>query len=362
MYSKELLTAIIKDKKTPERMGIYEHFWPYVLNGSWLEQGYPSGSNPVDHFDLDLQAVGGWINTEPLFQKEENILEENDETKIVKNGWGTVLRLWKKKSGTPEHISFELTDSSIWKNKFREPLLCFNPDRIVNIQEQKDKFKKYANSSKFIVLGGLFLFEIMRASMGDVTMLEAMLLDRPWIDDFSSVVTDFMIRHYDYLFREVGIPDGFFMYEDLGYTRAPFISPEMHRDIILPWHKKFIGFIKSYGIPVIMHTCGNIVPHIPAIIESGVDCLQPMEAKTGMNVVELGQTFAGKLSFMGNMDIRAFETNDKEAIRAEILPKLTGIRKHKIPYIMHSDHSISPMVTYESYKYAVSLFRENSHY
>lgn len=44
------------------------------------------------------------------------------------------------------------------------------------------------------------------------------------------------------------------------------------------------------------------------IIEAGFDCLQPMEAKAGCNVMEIVKEYGAKLSYMGNMDAVALST------------------------------------------------------
>ncbi len=362
MTSREIIKAIVKDKECPDRCGIHEHFWPHLLQNRWTDDGYPEEATFTEYFNLDIYQLGGWFNTQGRVLEENELVEETEETRTMRNGWGTLLRFWKDKAGTPEHLGFALTSEEIWKKEFRDNFLSLNKDRFGDLNELRQKVENAAKEDRFAVLGNLFIFEIMRASMGDVVMLENILLNKAWIEDFCTVITDFYIQHLEYLFSEVGTADGFFLYEDLGYTNASFISPELHREMILPHHKKLVDFIHSYDIPVIIHTCGNIEPHIPAIIEAGFDCLQPMEAKTGMNVVDLGQEYAGRISFMGNIDIQALETNDRDTIREEVLTKLDGVTRNRIPYVLHSDHSISPGVSLDSYRYMVELFRDNCDY
>jgi uroporphyrinogen-III decarboxylase len=98
------------------------------------------------------------------------------------------------------------------------------------------------------------------------------------------------------------------------------------------------------------------------IIAAGIDCVQPMEAKTGMDLAELGREFGDRIAFMGNIDIRALETNDRAQVDAEVLPKLRAVREQRIPYIFHTDHSVSPLVRIETYAYAVDLFRRHCRY
>ena len=43
------------------------------------------------------------------------------------------------------------------------------------------------------------------------------------------------------------------------------------REVFLPYYKEFIGFFKDYGLPVILHTCGDVRKAVPLIIETGFD-------------------------------------------------------------------------------------------
>ncbi len=49
---------------------------------------------------------------------------------------------------------------------------------------------------------------------------------------------------------------------------------------------------------------------IPFFIEEGIDCLQPLEVKAGMNLVELKESYGDKLCFMGGIDVRLMVLDD----------------------------------------------------
>jgi uroporphyrinogen decarboxylase len=361
MESREIINAIIRDKKCPERMGVYEHYWDDTQE-EWEKQGLPQGVDLIEYFDYDIKPVpGGFINND-AFVRDFILADETDETVVKINGWGAKHRYWKHKAGTPEHLGFDLTSEKVWREKYREPLLGLDPKRVGNIEKKKEDYKKCMATDKFVVFTNIMIFEIMRSSMGDIVMLESMYLNPGWIHDFCDVITEMQIRHYDYLFREVGVPDGMFLYEDMGYTQAPFISPILHKEMIVPYHRRIADFIHSYKIPFIMHSCGKIRPVLDGIVEAGVDCLQVLEAKAGQDVIEFANHVDNKIAFMGNMNIVAFETNNRSKLEKEIVPKLEGIRKHKIPYVCHSDHSIPKTVKLDTYKYALELFAKHGHY
>jgi uroporphyrinogen-III decarboxylase len=65
---------------------------------------------------------------------------------------------------------------------------------------------------------------------------------------------------------------------------------------------------------------------------------------------------------MGNIDIRALESGNRERIREECLGKLNGMKALRAPYVYMSDHSIPPSVTVSDYEFMLELFWENCRY
>lgn len=360
MTKREVIKTLL-NKRIPDRVGLFESFWPFIIENAWGAQGVEPKCNFVNRFNLDLRPAS-WFTVPGPRQDLVATLEETDECVVKRNAWGAVTRTWKRRAGTPEHIDFTLTSPEIWKRDFREAVLGLDIRQHVDLPELRKAFAAAKAKEEFVTHCSLFIFEELRKIMGDVCMLESLLAEPDFIHDFNTILTDKYIEYYELLFREVGVPDGMYIFEDLGYTRGPFASAELHREMILPYHKKLFGIFKDRKLPIILHTCGDFRIHLPAIIEAGVDCVQALEAKTGMNVVDLAREYKDKLCFMGNLDIRAFESGDRQKIREEVLPKLNGMKALRAPYIFMSDHSIPPSVKLADYEYVLQLYRENCRY
>lgn len=65
---------------------------------------------------------------------------------------------------------------------------------------------------------------------------------------------------------------------------------------------------------------------------------------------------------MGNINVVSLSTNDPSKIRKEIAPKIKALKEMKIPYFFHSDHSIPPSISLETYRYALEVLKENWKY
>ena len=107
----------------------------------------------------------------------------------------------------------------------------------------------------------------------------------------------------------VGLPDGVWLYEDLGYKNGLFASPKVLGELIFPYYKEMVDFFHSYDLPVVLHTCGSTAQALPLIVEAGFDALNPMERKAKDNdPFVFAEKYGDQLAFVGGLDARVFET------------------------------------------------------
>ena len=330
-----------------------------TLREYWPQEGYPAGALPEDFFGYDLQEVGPWIDSSP-FMIEPQVLDETDEWRVTLNGRGATMKYWKNKGGTPQHMGFTVTNPAEWQ-PYKEALLVTDPSRL-GADEAREGLAQAREAGRFALFSNLLPIEQLRELIGDLVWLPSLLLEKDWIHDINRTFVDFYKRHYALLFSEVGLPDGMWMGDDMGFTNGPYFSPDLGREMFLPYYRELVGFFHDYGLPVILHSCGDIRKLMPMILDAGFDCLEAMEAKAGCNVVEYAETYGSQISYMGNIDVTVLNTNDRGRVREEIVGKLEALKRLRIPYFFHSDHSIPPDVRFATYQYALELFREHGTY
>lgn len=361
VIARDVISALLSHRELPERMGLHEHFWPHIRENAWTAQGMPEGADFGDHFDLDLRCVQ-WTDLPGPRPDLVAVIAEDEESVTRRGAWGDVTRTWKHRAGTPEHVGFTIETPEAWYGDFRDAFLAQDPLEGIDLAAIGQRLATARAEGRFATYSFMFVFEWLRRVFGDVFMLESLLLEPDLIHDFNRCVTDRLVAIHERLFAVAGKPDGIHFYEDLGYTQAAFASPDCHRELILPYHKELVGFFKAHGLPVIMHTCGDFRPHLPAIVEAGIDGIQALEAKTGMDVVDLAREWKDQLCFMGNLDVRPFESGDRAAIEGEIVAKVRGMRELRAPYIIMSDHSIPPSVDLDDYRFALEVMRREWSY
>ena len=360
---KKVVDNLLRNKKA-QRMGTQELIWEDTIR-KWIDQGYPKDSEgkPVDyiqHFDLDMANIGGWFDLMPLRGHEE-IVRETEDWLIKKNGAGASLKFWKNKSGVPEHIDFTMTSQEIWERDYRKYILDLDTKRVdLDFARKMTKLRNEQDCWTFY--GHLFVFENLRQSVGDFCLYETVLTNPGWFHDYNRVYTDFFKKHYKYLFDNVGLPDGIWVYEDMGYKGSLFCSPNVFQELFFPYYRELIEFFHSYDLPVVLHSCGYIEQILDMIVDVGFDALNPMEVKAGCDVLRFAEKYADKLAFVGGLDIRILEGGDKAVIKKEVLRLVNGMKERNARFLFSTDHSVSTAVKYEDYKYALQVFTDNMYY
>lgn len=335
--------------KSVDQLPFVDAFWDETVT-RWIEQGHiPENQSLSEHFSFDINRFGG-LNCKADIDKEDEVLEEDDENIIIKNGNGATLRKPKNRTETFERIDFAVKDRKDWE-KIIKPHLVQVDRRRIPFETYRSARKQATEKQIFLTFGGLLLFEQMHPVCGHECLLMGMAMDPEWINDMVKTYVELTINHCEVLFYEEGLPDAVWMSEDLGFKGRPFMSPTMYEEILLPGHKRLFDFFHSKGLKVIVHACGFIEPLVPGLIKAGMDCLQAMEVKAGMDMPRLFKQFGNEISFCGNIDAIVLLSNDKEKVAEEIKKKVLPVIQNGGGYILHSDHSIPPQVNYETFNY-----------
>lgn len=348
MTGTERIRNILK-RKPVDRIGVYEHFWGDT-HKEWSKKGcIGEKENLDDHFGFDMSTFWAF-NFIANLNFEPQVVEESDETILVRDGNGALLRQHKLHDTTPEHVDFLVKEREQWE-EYIKPVLKADRARI-NFEGYRKAKKLAAEKNRFFAWSGVNVFELMHPVCGHENTLVGMALDPEWIRDMVSTYSRLIIELQEILFAEEGWPDGIWYYEDLGFKHKPFISPAMYKELIQPAHFMTFGFAHSKNLPVVVHSCGMVEALIPGLLEAGMDCLQVIEIKAGMDLLKLYRNYGDVLSFMGGIDVRTLYSNDRTIIDRELEGKIPEV-KGKFGYVLHSDHSIPHTVDYDTYSYFI---------
>ncbi len=354
MTGKELVFRAL-ERKSVQQLPFCEALWGETIK-RWTDEGHLKPDEKIyEHFNFDLFG-GSRISSIADVEYKDEIINEDEEFILFKDGNGATKRMFKKTPGPREYVNFSVKDRQDWEEKIKPHLSGLDRKRIP-FEDYRNEMEKASDRQLFHTVAGLAPFEQMHPVCGHENLLIGMALDPAWIKDMVETYVNLTINHLEELFSEEGLPDAAWLSEDLGYKNNPFISPQMYKELLMPGHKKLFGYLHGKGLKVIVHSCGFIEPLVPGLIEAGMDCLQAMEVKAGMDLPRLFKKFGQQISFCGNIDVRVLLSNDKNKVEQELKEKILPVLGSGGGYILHSDHSIPPQVDYETFAYFVERGR-----
>ncbi len=333
-----------------DRIPRYDTYWNETLD-RWTGEGLIGRHDgALNLLETDFHSIG--VAWPAPFPGQREVLEETGDTEVFRDHWGAIVRYWKHKSGTPEHIGFECDTREKWEAIYK-PALVNSPLQI-DIKRAKSRYEEGRKAGRWVLWHSAESFEVTRKIMGDEIILMAMADDPEWVRDISQTYTDRLLQEYDAIWNAGLQVDGIFNWGDMAYNRNTFCSPRMYRNLIWPDHKRMADWAHERGLKLIYHTDGNVTRVLDLYIEAGIDCLQPLEAKASMDIRQLSPEYGDRLAFMGNIDVMKMIPNDRDIIEEEIKSKFAAGMATK-GYTYHSDHSVPPQVSLETYKTIISL-------
>jgi len=352
MTSRERITTILSGG-VPDRIGRYDTIWGETLD-LWRTQGLGETEDIAARFDWDLGAVGSFDSS---FRFETEVVEETDEHVIQWDANGVLRKDLKRKFGyTPHWYDHRIKDRETWFAN-RERLL---PTRDRIGWAVKEESETARATGKFICLHHPEPYEMAWPVFGQTAIFMLMLDDPELVADVFETYATLFIEQVRMILDEGGYLDGCFIYGDVGYRNATLFSPALYRDLLFPQHQRICRFLREEGKFAILHSCGKIDVLIPQFIEAGFHAIQPLEAKTGMDVRQLKELHRGRITFFGNIDIRKL-SGTRADIEEEIHGKLPAAMQGG-GYMYHSDHSVPPTVSWDSYCYAMELVERYGEY
>ncbi len=341
------------EHRDADRVPIFDSPWNATI-ARWHKEGMPEGMDYRDFFDLDHIST---IAVDNSFQYPYKVIEETEDYIIYTSQWGVTQKQWKNSDSTPEFLDFTVVDEDSWL-KVKDKMTP--DDSRINWKYLEANYKKWREQGHWIEGLLWFGFDVTHSWMlGTERMLFALLENPEWCMDMFNHFLDVNIQLLEKVWDAGYKFDSVMWYDDMGYKHNQFFSLKTYREVLKPAHKKAVDWAHSKGIKIRLHSCGDINPFVPDLLEIGIDALNPIEVKAGMDPVELKQKYGDKLVLHGGIDALLWEDIDKmEAEIRRILPTL----KENGGYIFSTDHSVPSSVSLESFRYITDLIKDIGRY
>jgi uroporphyrinogen decarboxylase len=350
----------------PDRIPVSDFFWGSFLNRWRNEKGLPADADIYRYYDLDLLVTTH--NMDPHI-KDFEILDESEDEVVVRTGFEAVLRK-KFSDPMPEFIAFDTdTIEKAETFEFDDPA---DPRRFISGGDNQiggvgDGYSRNlppwietvkTNRPEIPVYGSQCeANEYMTRIIGPQNLLL-------WVGLYPDRIGEFIKRTNEWAVEMLraqikvadGITDGMVIWGDVAYRKDLFFHPDYWRKWYKPGLAKMVEICHEAGLPVIYHGCGNVQRIFEDFIEIGIDAYNPLEAKAGMDVVELRRKYGHRIAFCGNMNVMEWADCSKEELKVIVLHKLNAAKGGGM--IFQSDHSVPGNISADKYEYVINLVRE----
>ena len=284
---------------------------------------------------------------------ERRTVEETDEFVTTITEWGTTLKNWKMEASTPQFLDFTIVDRESWAEA--KARMVPSDDRIP-WKMLNENYKRWRDEGYW--LQGLLWagFDVTHSwIVGTERLLFALVEDPEWVADMFNHELTVSLALLDRMWEAGYEIDSVFWFDDMGYKQNQFFSLKMYRQLLKPVHQRAIDWAHAKGIKAHLHSCGDIRPFVPELVDMGLDGLNPLEVKAGMDPIQLKQTFGDDLLLHGG--INAVLWTDVDAISEE-MRRVVPVVKENGGYIFSSDHSVPSSVSLENFRHIVNLAKE----
>lgn len=353
-----------------DRVPISDFFWTSFLTRWRRELGLPADADIYKYYDLD------WIVTTPNMDphiKGFQIIKEEDHDTILKTGFEAVIR---RREGvqmpyfehfdtdSPEKMAaFQFDDPWDDRRYFSggdnqiagvgDAITRNSPPWVESVKAIHPNFPVYGS----ILEGHEALWRIVGSENAFLWMAlypEEMAAFLKRLGSFLVGMTAAQIK------AAGGLLDGMVIWGDVAYVNGMLFSPEYWRAHFKPIVGEQIRVCHEAGIPVIYHGCGNATAIYEDFIELGLDAYNPLEAKSGLDVVDLRRKYGHRMGFCGNIDALAWANDSLGDLEAQVMRKLNAAKGGG--YIVQSDHSVPSNVSAERYEFVLNLVRAHGSY
>lgn len=350
MTSKERVMRAL-DHKTPDRIPMHDTFWSEFTDAWRAIKGFGENASPVDHYGIDIAIC---VADETLFPSEAGELGRDGDAVLRRDGWGRTVRT------KPGAYFYQQVDSVIHSKGDLDRIL-FEP---VNLDRRYTGFLQSVEANRkrcvFCKVGGPFL----RTSFlrGEEAFLMDLAGDEPFARALAERVGDHLMGiGLESLHRANLYDTGLWIFDDMAYNNGPMFSPRTFERVFLPIYTNMIRAFKSAGSrSVLLHCDGCILPVLDMLLDAGIDGINPVEPKAGMDVVALKRTYGTRLSYVGGVcNAHVLPRGDRREMEAHVRPILEIAQEGGVAI---GTHSIGPDIAVETYDEYHNLVRRYGTY
>lgn len=329
MTSRERFLIALQGGK-PDRIPIHEHLFSLKLQKELLGYTTPlyDGKAQVKlaaklGIDSIWTPINGFCGIEEEFHAEDELYKDEWGVTYKKNGWPIIAQIDVPVKSREDWEKYQLPEvNTSYRTRILKDVVGANKSDLA------------------VVLGLLGPFTMLSWYISDFESLAVfMYTDPDLVHEMNEAYLDWALKALELAVKAGGI-DCVQISDDWGGTNNLLLSPTHFRQFFIPYFKRLVKAIKSYGFPVIMHNDGCIWGVLEDLADCGIDGLHPVERAAGMDLKRVKEMFNGRITPIGNVNNKVtMESSNPEDVKKEVIECINEAASGG-GYIISTDHSI----------------------
>ncbi|MCJ7548641.1 MAG: uroporphyrinogen decarboxylase family protein [Anaerolineae bacterium] len=301
----------------------------------------------LDFIDIvNVSAMASSVGP-PKDYEPENVRKVNDNTWEADDG-----RMWKVSDITADltliaqpEPHYTLEDFPLDADPVRpDPSIFEATDAIIEaLGDDHYILGPNGGEAGMILLGGMEHGLMMYALQPEIVQRAIAASTR-----MANLTDDFMIRPGT---------DGVLWGTDFAATMGPFISPRMFRKFCLPSIKERVQAVKSCGLAVLKHACGNNWKLLDMFLEAGYDAYQSIQTSASMDLADVKAKVSGRMALWGGAPVENLVSGTPDNVRQDVAHAM-HVGAPGSGYIFGTTHSVAVGTKYDNFQAMLDAYLE----
>ena len=127
------------------------------------------------------------------------------------------------------------------------------------------------------------------------------------------------------------------------------VRPSLFKELWVKRAQKIIVPALRKNIPVVFHSCGNVMELMPTLIEMGISCYHPCEPTSGADIYECKKKYGNKICLRENIDSAGvLLSGTPEEVEKDVKEHIDKLSPGG-GYVLSSSHSIMNHIPHENF-------------
>jgi len=246
---------------------------------------------------MDLDGISVGLDSKDIKIDDKHVIDE----------WGITRAVYDE---YPNPVKYPIETEDDLKG-----YVVPDPDAPYRFDKIKKALKEIGNE-KCVVARVRDVFSQPRDLMGFENFLMSFYTEPQLADILMEMSANYSIRICENLVA-LGV-EVIVVGDDLANNDSMLINPDMYREKVLPHFDRLIKKAKSLGLKVIKHSDGDLRSIIDDLINTGIDCLDPIDERGNMNMSAIKSKYSDKIALKGNIDcVETLVDKSVEDVRRE---------------------------------------------